>query len=492
MSTNLSFSLSDISMSRGVTVGKRPPRYNPELILPGPESPYYNVLRYKGEVHRVGELMIGGPAGTGKTHVGVTYGHKLACAYPGSVGVFIRKVKESIKRTIVPTYNEVLGYDPMDRRPENYVLGYGGIHPQEYRYRNGSLIYNIGLADPKQLDSLQVDWFFVNQAEETAEEEWQILTARTRGRKMPFRVVFGDCNPVEPEHYLCPYEDNENRREGILYIPTRHEDNPILVDPITRERTGFGNEYIGTLDRMTGLNYDRYRLGLWKSPEGAIFNIEKCHILHQLPWDREKEDPQYEPLENYTHYRSFDWGMHPSPNVCLWIAEHNTTKETIVVQEWRRTRVDTIDMTSHVRTHDYTTIEASTGDNDENIQSIFQKAGISIILAQKGPGSIQAGMDLIKDKLNRTKNGLPGGLRFYSNLEIGRDGFLEEEKRPTNIITEAKLLAWDLESAVPKPVGERHGVDALRYYLLWKNDTPDIPVFVGSIEKKNVSGFLGV
>ena len=189
--------LSEISMQRGITQGKRPPRYNPEFIFPGPDSPYYPVLKYRGERNRVGEMMIGGPAGTGKTHIGVMYGYKLACNYPGSVGVFVRKVKESIKRTIVPTFQEVLGYDPMERREENFVLGFGGIHPQKYVCRNGSEIYMLGLADPKQFDSLQVDWMFINQAEETDEEEWQILTARTRGRRMPFRVVYGDCNPVE-------------------------------------------------------------------------------------------------------------------------------------------------------------------------------------------------------------------------------------------------------------------------------------------------------
>ena len=242
---------------------------------------------------------------------------------------------------------------------------------------------------------------------------------------------------------------------------------------------------------MTGLNYDRYRLGLWKSPEGAIFHIEKCHIINQLPWDRETDDPHYEPLENYTHYRSMDFGMHPpSPNVCIWIAEHNDTGETIVVKEWRRCRVDTIDMAGQVKALDDLPIEATTSDNDENIQSIFQKHGIHIILAKKGPNSVQAGLDLIDGKLDKTRQGLPGGIKFYSNLEAGRDEHLEAEKRPTNIIQELKLITWDLESIQPKPVGERHAIDALRYHLLWKNEIVEIPVYLGTIKKNNVSGLV--
>ena len=486
MSIEIARSLSDISMSRGITEGKRPPRYNPEFIFPGPDSPYYRVLKYAGEVGRVGEMMIGGPAGTGKTHIAVMYGHGLACSYPGSVGVFIRKVKESIKRTITPTYNEVLGYNPMDRRDENFVLGFGGIHPQEYHYRNGSIIYNIGMADPKQLDSLQVDWMMINQAEELDEDDWEICTARTRGRKMPFRVVYGDCNPVEPEHYLCPYESNENRREGVFYVPTVHEDNPILVDPITKQKTPFGEEYIGTLDRMTGLQHDRYRLGLWKSPEGAIFHIEKCHIIPKLPWERKLEDPHYEPITDFTFFRAMDFGMHPSPNVCIWIAEHNDTDDMIVCQEWRRTRKDTIKMAKAVREFDFVEIDSTDIDNDENIESILREYGIHTMRAKKGDGSVQAGLDLMSARLDRTKNGQDGGLYFYSNLELGRDPFLEEKKRPTNIITEAKLLVWDLESTKSKPVGERHAIDALRYRLLRKNEMMDLPIYVGTIERKNV------
>lgn len=478
--------LTEISMQRGITQGKRPPRYSPDFIFPTRESPYYPVLQYQGESDRVGEMMIGGPAGTGKTHIGVMYGHKLACTYPGSVGVFVRKVKETIKKTIVPTFNEVLGYDPQERTEGNFVLGFGGIHPQRYVYRNGSEIYILGLADPKQFDSLQVDWMFGNQAEEFDEDDWEIMTARTRGRKMPFRVVYGDCNPVEPEHFLCPYEDNEHRREGVYYIATRHEDNPVMFDPVTGEKTAYGHEYMGTLDRMTGLNYDRYRLGLWKAPEGAIFYIEKCHIINQLPWKRETDDPHFQPLNAYTHYRSYDFGMYPSPSVSIWLAEHNETKDLILVQEWRRCRVDVVEMTGHVKANDYCATEASTGDNNLGFASVFKKDGIPFIETKKYDGSVHAGLDLISDKLEKTRRGENGGIKFYSNLEIGRDPILEEEKRPTNTIMELKLLTWDLDSVKPKPVGERHGVDALMYHLLWKNSSPDIPIYVGSITKTNV------
>lgn len=470
--------LSSLTMQKGLTETLRPPRYNPDFIFPDKLSPYYGVLKTKQR-----ELMVGGPAGTAKTHHCVLKAHKLACNYPNSTGVFVRKVKDSLKRTVVPTYYDILGYNPMEAKGE-FVRGYGNTRPEEFRYQNGSIIYLVGMNDPKQLDSLQTDWFFANQAEELEEDDWQIMVTRSRGTKMPYRIVFGDCNPSYPEHFLCPYPDNPYRRDRVHYIPTKHEHNPKFY--WDDDWTEFGREYVlDDLESLTGLNYDRYRLGLWRAPEGAVFHLEKCHIIPQLPWEREKSDPKYEPFDSFNMYRGMDFGMYPSPEVCIWIAEHKMTKDVIVAKEWRRLKTDTIEMAAAVKRLDFSDkVEATIIDNDENIQSILRKCGIPAVLAKKGPDSIKIGLDLITDKLRNAKEGRPDGLYFYSNLEAGRDMTLEEEKRPTSIIQEARLLVWDLESINPKPLGERHGIDPLRYYYLWRESAPDMPFF-GEVIRRN-------
>ena len=468
--------LHSVQMTRGITKTPRPPRYNPDFVFPDKLSPYYEVLNTKTR-----ELMVGGPAGTAKTHHCVMKGHKLACIYPKSVGVFIRKVKESIKRTIIPTYYDVLGYNPMQGKTD-FVLGFGNTQPSEFQYANGSQIFLIGLNDPKQLDSVQADWFYVNQAEELEESDWEIITTRNRGNNMPYRIVFGDCNPSHPLHFLCPYEDNENRRQRIHYVPTRHEDNPAFY--CDGEWTVFGDEYVNEdLETLTGLNYDRYRLGLWRAPEGAVFVIEKCHILPYLPWDREEGDPHYEPIEAYAFYRGMDFGMHPSPSVNLWLVEHKQTKDLIVAKEWRRLNVDTIDMAAEVQRNDFPRpVEGTITDNDENIKSILAREGIHTTPTKKGRDSIKAGLDLIQSKLENTRKGKSDGLYFYSQLECGRDLTLEQEKRPTNVIQEMRLLVWHTEKE--EPTGEDHGIDVLRYYYLWRDGAINVPFF-GEVLKTN-------
>lgn len=461
-------------MTKGITKAPRPARYSLDFIFPGEHSPFYEVLDTKTR-----ELMVGGPAGTAKTHHVVMKAHKLACNYPKSVGVFVRKVKETIKRTVIPTYYDVLGYDAMVDKSQ-FVKGIGGTRPEEFRYSNGSIIYCIGLNDPKQLDSLQMDWFCGNQCEEFDEDDWQLLVTRNSGDNMPYRIGFGDCNPSFPTHFLCPYEENENRREGIRYIETIHENNPAYY--WDDEWTKLGEDYVlGDLETLTGLRYDRYRLGLWRAPEGAVFTIDKCHILPFLPWDRERKDPHYAPMEAYNFYRAMDFGM-SSPSVCIWLAEHKQTQDTIVAKEWRRTHVDTIEMASEVQRLDFPRlIEATIIDNDENIQWILAKCGIYTQLAAKGPDSRKAGLDLFAEKLENARKRLPDGLYFYSQLEEGRDFALEAEKRPTNTIQEARLLAWDPDKE--DTIGEDHGIDPVRYHYLWKQAAPAVPFFGKAIHR---------
>ena len=73
--------LRSIKMERGITDSKLPPRYNPDFVFPDKLSPYHQVLNFTGS-----EMMVGGAAGTAKTHHCVLKAHKLACMYPGSTG----------------------------------------------------------------------------------------------------------------------------------------------------------------------------------------------------------------------------------------------------------------------------------------------------------------------------------------------------------------------------------------------------------------------
>lgn len=419
--------------------------------MPSKDSPYHKVLNYTG-----GELMVGGPAGTAKTHHCVLKAHKMACMYPGSVGVFVRKVKETIKRTITPTYYDVLGYNPM--LSSGFVKGYGGTQPSEFHYRNGSLIFCIGLNDPKQLDSLQTDWFYVNQAEELEADDWEILTIRNRGIKMPYRIVYGDCNPSYPTHFLCPYQDNEERKTSIDYVPTLHIHNPLLAHPDGSWKP-MGVEYVeGRLQNLTGTNYDRYYLGDWVFNEGAVYEIAPENIIDKMP-----------DLSNCDLYRACDWGQ-THPSVCLWIAEHRETKDVYVYREWRKTHSDILEMGNAIKKYsEGESIISTIIDHDENRQILLKReCKIKSKFAYKSPNSIMDGIFLIQRALRNAVEGKPGGLYIFDKLLIpGVDNNPLVAKNPKDLIREMQKLQFD--PVKDKPIKEFDDAsDALRYWFLYK------------------------
>ena len=456
--------LRSIKMERGITAAKLPPRYNADFVFPDKSSPYYQALNFAG-----GEMMVGGGAGTAKTHHCVMKAHKLACMYPGSVGVFVRKVKESIKRTIIPTYYDVLGYNPMTN--PGFVKGFGNTQPTEFHYGNGSLIFPVGLNDPKQLDSLQTDWFYVNQAEELDESDWEILRIRNRGMKMDFRIVFGDCNPSYPEHFLCPYEDNENRRKEVVYIPTQHTDNPALF--WQDDWTKLGVEYVqNTLQSLTGLNYDRYFLHKWVFGEGAVFESfdRKKHIS---PKQWRKGDFGSE----WKWYRGIDYGS-TAPKVCqLWAVKDR--QEYKLVSEIYKTKLeagDFYDMLMAMTTDwvDLSKPKWTSADHDGEATLVLQKKeaaekkGLKLRKVKKHErllGRIELQKQYYADdKIMYNKNTLwhdkdesliEKGKPWATPMEIGRYAYPEENKR--------------IQKDVPIKEND-HGIDTQGYVVDEEND----------------------
>jgi hypothetical protein len=456
--------LRSIKMERGITDSKLPPRYNPDFVFPDKLSPYHQVLNFTGS-----EMMVGGAAGTAKTHHCVLKAHKLACMYPGSVGVFVRKVKESIKRTIVPTYYDVLGYNPMTN--PGFVKGFGNTQPTEFHYQNGSLIFPVGLNDPKQLDSLQTDWFYVNQAEELDEGDWEILTTRNRGIKMDFRITFGDCNPSFPEHFLCPYDDNDNRRKEIVYVPTQHTDNPLFYRQ--GEWTDFGIEYVhGTLQRLTGLNYDRYYLSKWVFGEGAVFeSFDRKKHISDKQWRKGDFGSEWK------WYRGIDYGS-TAPKVCqLWAVKDR--EEYRLVSEIYKTQLEAGDF--------YDMLMSMTADWVDLSKPKWTSAdhdGEATLVLEKKEKSEKKGLRLRKvKKYERLLGRIELQKQYYADDKIMYNKNTLWHDKDENLIEKGAPWTTPMEIAryayPEKKVGRRddvpvkehdHGIDAQGYVLDEEND----------------------
>lgn len=206
------------------------------------------------------EVIIQGPAETGKTLAACWKAHILASKYPGAQGAIVRKTQKSLYGSVLQTFERVIKGAPVE--------GYGGEKPEKYIYANGSVIWLGGMDNPDKVLSSERDFIYTNQTEEFAIDDWEKLITRATGRSavVPNPQVFGDCNPGGSRHWI-------RQRAGLRLITSRHKDNPSLYDPVTGEITEQGKRSLAILDGLTGVRRKRLYEGIWATAEGAVYDM---------------------------------------------------------------------------------------------------------------------------------------------------------------------------------------------------------------------------
>ncbi len=197
------------------------------------------------------EAVISGPAGTGKSRACLEKLYTCAVKYPGSRFLLARKTRESLSEAALYTFEEKV-------LPENSQLAMGSQRRMRQRYelKNGSEIVVAGLDKPEKIMSTEYDMIYVQEATECEERDIEMLTTRLRNASMPYQQLLMDCNPDAPHHWL--YQRAAAGR--ALLLESRHEDNPTVTPA-----------YLATLDALTGVRYQRLRLGLWVAAEGQVY-----------------------------------------------------------------------------------------------------------------------------------------------------------------------------------------------------------------------------
>lgn len=218
---------------------------------------------------RDGEVLLSGPAGTGKSRACLEKLHILCLKNPGITCLIVRKTLASLGSTALKTYREIVAVEAFE---SGLVDFYGGSaeKPPQYRYYNGpkgevgSTICIGGMDKPSKVMSSEYDVIYVQEAVELSVDDWEALTTRLRNWKLSFQQLIADTNPDKPTHWL-------KNRSDLRIFESRHEENPELFDD-DGELTDRGRAYIGKLDRLTGVRKLRLRDGLWVASEGIIYD----------------------------------------------------------------------------------------------------------------------------------------------------------------------------------------------------------------------------
>lgn len=428
------------------------------------------------------EVLIAGPAGTGKSRGALEKLHICASKYPGARMLMARKTLRSLRQSAMVTFEQKV------LPSQSPVYFHGGDY--EYRYPNGSVIVVGGLDKSSKVMSTEFDLIYVMEGTELLEDNHEALTTRLRNGVMPYQQLLVDCNPTTPTHWLKRRAD----RGAMRYLQSLHRDNPRLWDvtlpcgnckspksgePLGKVRmegsgewglcpacqgtkrgwwTEEGAAYIEVLNALTGARRDRLRDGKWVQAEGVVYEDwrDELHVIDRVPIPY-----------NWRRWRTIDFG-YTNPFVCQWWAEDTDSRLYLyreivgvkrLVSEWGKI------IKEHSGGESYAgTITDHDAEDRATLESVL---GCDTIPARK---SIGLGIQAFTQRLKPAGDGKPRLFVFADALRW-RDPELDYRKKPIGLREEVGTYVWYIsaDGSVTKevPVDEdNHSMDAGRYMVM--------------------------
>lgn len=398
------------------------------------------------------EVLYEGPAGTGKSYACLWKLHMAMLKYPGSRALMVRKTLVSLTASALVTFTQrILTTGAYG------VSFFGGskAEPAQFRYPNGSRIVVGGMDNPSKIMSAEYDLAYVNEATELTENDWESITTRLRYGVMPYQQIIADCNPEAPSHWL-----NQRANLGtITRFGSRHEDNPTLWNPVMHDWTERGKAYMETLDRLTGVRYQRLRLGKWVAAEGQVYDAWQ-DAVHVADAETVRQF-----LAGAWFFGTADWGWTNPGALQVWavdhddrlllVAEHYHTRRTM--EGWWVPRA--VHLSDRFGFDEWACDPAEPQYIDQ-----FRQAGLN---ARGAVNDLLPGITAVQNRLAVDGGGRPRLMIAHDAL-IERDEALVASKLPWCTVQEIPEYVWARnaggQTLKEKPVDQHnHGLDALRY-----------------------------
>lgn len=411
------------------------------------------------------EVLLSGPAGTGKSRGLLEKMHICALKYPGMHGLIVRKTAVTLTTTGLVTWNKIV---TPEAQANGTVTWYGGSQnePAQFMYSNGSRIVVGGLDKPTKIMSSEYDMIFVQEAIELTVTDWENLTTRLRYGRMPYQQLLADTNPGAPTHWL-----NQRCEAGkTLMLYSQHEDNPRLYSHLTGEWTKEGLRYLRTLDALTGVRYLRLRKGLWVAAEGVIFE-DWNPATHEIP--------AFPIPEDWPRYWAVDFGF-TNPFVLQCWAEDPDGRLIMYRELYRSRRL----VEDHAR--DILAIVAPGGrwiepkpkaiicDHDaEDRATLERHLRMGTKAANK---TVSRGIQATQSR-TRIDPADPSGkprILIFQGARVEQDQALRDAGKPTSTVEEIPGYIWEPDAdgkpSKDKPRKENdHGMDPMRYMVAHKD-----------------------
>ncbi len=212
-------------------------------------------------------ILLTGSAGGGKSRVAAEKVHAFLLAYPGATALVVRKTRTSMfNSTIAFLRKEVFPrYIALKKIKHNQAM-------HRFDYENGSSLVYGGMNDDQQKEAIRsigqhggIDIAWMEEATQFEEADFSEILSRMRGNTTHWRQIILSTNPNAPTHWIYRmFIINQMANvpgSGVRVLYSTWKDNP--ANPA---------DYGSKLDRLTGIERDRLRDGLWKEAGGLILD----------------------------------------------------------------------------------------------------------------------------------------------------------------------------------------------------------------------------
>jgi len=359
----------------------------------------------------------------GKTHAGCIRGLKHSLDYPGNKGLIARKTYPELKDTTRKQFFEIMGCTESTIAGHPYVERF---NQQEnfLRFKNGSEIFFRALNDEEALAkllSLNINWFFIDQAEEVSEAAFLTLLGRM-GRKAGGPPVWGAVtgNPAGHNWIWKRWINGDPDKTKYDMIQATTLDNPF-------RRPGYVEELMDAYDPIW---LKRYIYGSWDTFAGQVYNEwdPKYHLIDPIPMAAEMKAGVGCDL-GYNHLTAFVWiGVDYEGN---WhVYDEHAAREQL--PEWHINQISTrltLEDGSQLPVfgpHDAMNRNPVDG---RNLQQVYRDGGVNIMAGTRvkphvGIQKIKQMMRIDPKKPHPYKPGVMGAPRFFVHRNC--PGIVEE------------------------------------------------------------------
>jgi len=278
---------------------------------------------------------------------------------------------------------------------------------------NGSQLYVDGFDDKERIEKILGRGFAIIYLNECSQIEYRAYTtAKTRKSQVipgfTNQMLF-DCNPPAPSHWIHKlfYEKIEAKEGKPLANPEDYAE--LLMNPADNQEN-LPADYIASLDDLPDEEMRRFKLGEYVKPSGAIFK-ELDRVKHTMPRVDIPVCDRYAVGVDLVTYAALLIGF--------------TEYATYVVDEYGAQGFTAGEMNEVIYEmwgeYDYIAYL------DHNLGEAATREFINSTLSDKGPGSVEASINLIRQLLKADElyiadhcTGLLYEMENYRRDDLGR------------------------------------------------------------------------